>query len=352
MKTNLLVALLSTLSVLSTACTMEVNGNSEELNEESVSEAGNEIIIGNGDRLSGLVLSGAMANGALLNGVQFAGMTLSGEAISNVSVDGTALRGTLPSGQIISGTDFIGARMTGNLSDGTNVTMVILDIAPSSDPEILFYNMAYEAPDGSHTPVCGTDENGADILGYPLSGRWDHSVGTATGGSHIDDTVRFGIACRGAAIAKCVELGFKPWSETQECNASNDCHTVSLKDLHQACTRMIRADYCGDGASHTSVGTEVDTFDAFGLQSEDSVSWNLEAEWTQAGAQCVLQTRWVSSNYGDVAAYMQAHCPSRYTPPGSGSSCGSTTSTFFTESGYSVSLDSRVLLRNKSEVHQ
>lgn len=350
MKKNLIVALLS--STMSMACTMEVSHHSEKLSEEAVEESGSEIRIGNGDRLSGLVLSGAVANGEHLIGIQKAGMNMSGEALSDISINGTSLNGRLPSGQLISGTDFIGARMIGNLSGGSSVSIVILNIEASSDSEILHYDIAYEAPDGSHSPVCGTDGNGQSILGYPLAGRWDHSVGTATGGAHIDDSDRFGIACRGAAIAKCVELGYKPWSKTQECNASGDCQDVSLKDLHQACTRMVRADYCGDGASHTEVGTEVDTFDAFGLQSEDSVTWNLEAEWTQSGAQCVLHTRWDSSNYGNVASYMQAHCPSRYTPPGSGTSCGQAGSTFFTENGYSVPLSSRVVLRNKSEAHQ
>ncbi len=350
MKKQLIFALLS--STLSMACTMEVSSHSEELNEESVSEDASEIRIGNGDRLSGLVLSGAVANGEHLLGIQLAGMNMSGEALSDVSINGTSLNGRLPSGQLISGTDFVGTRMVGNLSGGSNVSIVILGIQPSNDSDILYYDFAYEAPDGSHTPVCGTDQNGENILGYPLAGYWDHSAGTPTGGSHIDDATRFGIACRGAAIAKCVELGYKPWAKTQECNASGDCHDVDLKDLHQACTRMIRADYCGDGASHTEIGTEVDTFDAFGLQSEDSVAWNLEAEWTQSGAQCVLHTRWVSSNYGNVASYMQAHCPSRYTPPGSGTGCGQASSTFFTENGYSVPMASRVVLRNKSEVNQ
>ena len=36
---------------------------------------------------------------------------------------------------------------------------------------------------------------------------------------------------------------------------------MSLASYHQACTRMARADYCGDGTSHTQDGTWIEYYD-------------------------------------------------------------------------------------------
>jgi hypothetical protein len=124
-----------------------------------------------------------------------------------------------------------------------------------------------------------------------------------------------------------------------------------MQPLHQACVRMVRADYCGDGTSHTQVGTEIDVYDTFKIESADeTVPGSLEAEWGVDGAQCVLHTRWVSAAYGDVQQYMQDHCPGRYNPQSP--VCGKSGSTFNTEVGYSISMDERALLRNRSVVHQ
>jgi hypothetical protein len=70
------------------------------------------------------------------------------------------------------------------------------------------------------------------------------------------------------------------------------CTTISLRDHHQACTRMARADYCGDGRPHTVTGTPIDIFDRLKnpVQIEGTkslVNWSIEAEWGPEGARCV-----------------------------------------------------------------
>jgi len=42
--------------------------------------------------------------------------------------------------------------------------------------------------------------------------------------------------------------GYKPWKVV---------NGQSLWAYHQACTRMMRADYCGDGRPHTREGTPI-----------------------------------------------------------------------------------------------
>jgi hypothetical protein len=98
-------------------------------------------------------------------------------------------------------------------------------------------------------------------------------------------------ACRGGAIAKCVEWGYRPWATAVECDDER-CFEISLTDHHQACTRMARADYCGDGTPHTENGTLIDIYDDLSppIASAEAAghhSWGVEAEWGPAGATCV-----------------------------------------------------------------
>jgi hypothetical protein len=105
------------------------------------------------------------------------------------------------------------------------------------------------------------------------------------GGAKISDgAITF--ACRGiSAIAKCVDMGYRPWASW---------FGQSLDRHHQACVRMVRADLCGDGTSYTENGRAINVYDALGVQvSEDNtliggvLEWAFEAEWTPDGARCI-----------------------------------------------------------------
>ena len=70
---------------------------------------------------------------------------------------------------------------------------------------------------------------------------------------------------------------------------------TALADYHQACTRMARADYCGDGQTHTQEGTAIDLYDRLSLLKPDPSPMSLfEATWTPSGAYCVARERWLS----------------------------------------------------------
>src|SRR5690606_3262165 len=88
-------------------------------------------------------------------------------------------------------------------------------------------------------------------------------------------------ACRGAALAKCVEWGYHP---------EGTVSSTLLSDHHQACTRMVRADYCGDGEHHTENGTVIDVDDSLGI-NEFETSWVIEAAWGEDGALCLNEPR-------------------------------------------------------------
>ncbi|MEJ7598993.1 MAG: ADYC domain-containing protein [Kofleriaceae bacterium] len=89
-------------------------------------------------------------------------------------------------------------------------------------------------------------------------------------------------ACRGqGAIAKCVEMGYKPWAAVGG---------VGLRAHHTACVRMVRGDYCGDGRAWTQDGNKINVYDALGIQ-RDEAPWSIDAEWTTAGATCIRKSR-------------------------------------------------------------
>ena len=78
--------------------------------------------------------------------------------------------------------------------------------------------------------------------------------------------------------------------------------THSNADVHQSCTRLARADYCGDGRPWTLDGTTIDAYDVLGVQARlGDPSFGFEAAWGEHGAICVNETRYVVQDQsGDV----------------------------------------------------
>lgn len=286
----------------------------------------------NGFSQNGFSQNGAAASGATITGIDFTGMTLSGTSITNVTLSGTQLVGVVASDAgIISGNDWKGVEMRAQLSNGYVYTAKITVVLPweaaagksqngptlngfsqngfsqngfsqngfsqngaggrhtytlpdagpiayvPGTPDMLAYAVVLELPSGDQ-PLCGLDANGDPVPAIPLAGRWDYRRAVPGGGAHIDDPSQFTFACMGAALAKCVELGYWPWT------------SADAADHHEACTRMIRADYCGDGTPHTVNGMYIDLYDNEGIQV-DTENWPFEAEWKADGARCVAHQR-------------------------------------------------------------
>jgi hypothetical protein len=244
----------------------------------------------NGRSLNGRSLNGRSLNGRSLNGVSLEGVTLAGALTGEVWLQGTVFHGVDDEGEALSKKDFVGAVFTGTLDDQTTLALRIDAMSPSpEDHSIQRYAVSY-ATDEGRRPLC-VDDDGDPTTAIPLQGRWSYAEGAPGGGAKIADPSAFTFACRGHALAKCVELGYAPWKSVKvKAPGGHGNLDLSLADHHQACTRLIRADYCGDGSANTVDGTLLNLYDGIGIQ-DDTEGWSFEAEWGPGGARCVSRAR-------------------------------------------------------------
>jgi hypothetical protein len=211
----------------------------------------------------------------------------------------------LQGGQLVAspaGKKVAGTVLQGTASDGKPVEVAICSAEPSpEDSELVWYRIE------AWNPVAQDWENPCVAVGrtpnpraLAVRGVWDAT------GARQDVPGRFTFACENGAITKCIRWGYKPWASRGG---------KPLTELHQACTRMARADYCGDGRSHTHEDTTIDMYDQLGLlapSTEVSADWDpargsFEAAWGPDGATCLSHTR----DGRAVEAVLQG-CPSRF----------------------------------------
>jgi hypothetical protein len=241
-------------------------------------------------------------NGIALNGAYFEDRFVTELSLDDVIIPGRRSGKKQTADLNLSGTRFVypghklvGAVFTATLDDGSTLPVRIDAVEERWHRDIrdvIHYYASYES-DAGRQPLCGVDENGDPVGAIPLIGAWDYSEGTETGGAKIDDPRVFTFACEGFVIDKCVDAGYKPWLSLRVCHGWGwwrKCEDVSLAGLHQACTRMLRADFCGDGVSYTEDDILVALYDGFGIRY-DSEPWELEAEWDEDGAICAGQYR-------------------------------------------------------------
>jgi hypothetical protein len=147
--------------------------------------------------------------------------------------------------------------------------------APNAD--ILVYAVSYQTTAGAQA-LCGYELDGSEVQAIPVAGTFNYGQGVAGGGSYTTSTTVFTFSCRHYAIAKCVEFGYAPWKTT---------NGTTLQNAWVACTRLLRADYCGDGTPNTVDGTIIDVYDRYNILKVSMPSWPVEAEWGPDGATCM-----------------------------------------------------------------
>jgi hypothetical protein len=203
-------------------------------------------------------------------------MLASAAELRSVEADGTEFKATFADGRVLRSRDLVGARLTMAV-DGRAVRIRIDAVERDPDTragEIWLHTFSTQGPDGTWRNICEAGPDGRR-QGFPLAGRvrpGDATLDPAEPGT-LD------ITCTGGARGKCVRFGYLPWGE-------------GGLDRYNACVRMVRADYCGDGRGTTRDGMPIDTYDDRGIQKPDNdPAHAFEAGWTAAGAVCVRHVR-------------------------------------------------------------
>jgi hypothetical protein len=148
----------------------------------------------------------------------------------------------------------------------------LAQVAPFTD--VWEYDLDLSSNYGPWEKLC-VDDDGNPTRALLVPDVWDTTGNKVS--PRPDGAMTF--ACKDAAIAKCVLMGYRPWATR---------NGVSLADYHQACTRMVRADYCGNGTSYTQNGTPIHVLDQLGIQTLDpGADYDIEAEWGPNGATCL-----------------------------------------------------------------
>lgn len=132
-------------------------------------------------------------------------------------------------------------------------------------------------------PLCAAHSDGTHYA-VVLPGR------EQADGSLADDPTRYAVSCTSGALAKCLRMGYAPWTPTMTAAQSDPAGT--LLPMFNACVRMVRGDYGGAGVPFTENGQRIDVYDDAGLQRADmQPSQAFEAGWNEHGAVCVHHMR-------------------------------------------------------------
>jgi hypothetical protein len=231
----------------------------------------------------------AMVAGLFLIAVSALAAPPASAPVPSVLVDGTAFHIRLPDGSVLAQEQLPGTVLT--LGDGTGAQRKIRIDAVEHDArdptgEVLLYTLSEpDAATGEWHNACSPDPDGRQ-LGFPLAGAFTPDgryvpASEATPG-------RILITCTGGAEGKCIRFGYKPWRILPD--------GLSLEPFYQACVRLVRADYGGDGVGHTRNGTPIDLFDRIGIQRDEiAPGMTLEAAFGPDGAVCVAHMRLVDA---------------------------------------------------------
>jgi hypothetical protein len=226
-----------------------------------------------------MTLNGVQMNGRVINGRDLNGMNLgngsivyNGVQLEGLELDGSTLTAVADDGSVLTGTAMLGARLPATNADGEIVEVEVAAVHPTPGrPDLTSYTLT----------LAGANICADDAAGIFLAGVWDETATRRDGLAGAQDFA-YTFACSGGALAKCVDWGYAPW--------------VVGQDVHQSCTRMVRADYCGDGDSYTKDGTLIEVGDAIGVQTfVTDPDMEFEAGWGPSGAVCVNKPRFWES---------------------------------------------------------
>jgi hypothetical protein len=190
-------------------------------------------------------------------------------AQAQLSVENTEFVLHIEGGRTLRSHDLVGATLKLSLG-GKDIDVTIASVEDDPDAvggRVLLHRFVVEAASGRPTDMCAPDAEDRS-RGFPVP----------------DGRGGFELTCTSGAIGKCVRSGYRPWEEQPG--------GAPLRALHQACIRMMRADYGGDGRANTRDGTAIRVCDRYGVRKcRGNVPLVFEAAWGPEGATCVAHPR-------------------------------------------------------------
>jgi hypothetical protein len=205
--------------------------------------------------------------------------------LRSLDVVGTHFKATLSDGRALDSTELVGATLTVAGAGGAmRIRIDAVEPDPGFDPsaggpaDVLLHSFSIEGPDGAWTHLCEPGPDGRR-WGFPIPGRarGDGTIAPAEPGV-------FELTCAGGAQGKCVRFGYRPWEQR--------LGEPSAWSLYNACIRLVRADYSGDGKGTTRNGQPIEIVDAVGIrESGDDPAHDFEAGFSPEGAVCVRHVR-------------------------------------------------------------
>jgi hypothetical protein len=256
-------------------------------------------------------------SGGLTVLAKYARPMLRGDKVNNLHIERGELVGEVL-GQTKRGSELIGTFLAGYAKSGNSGSSVQLRIegaslgtsgeggtlTPDDDQtgSTYFYTVSRKDPSapGGWAPLCHPNWEGR-IDAIPVAAIWGEH------GDRVESTTDFTFACVHGVIAKCYRWGYRPWESAPSHNPN-----ISRVKVHQTCTRAARADYCGNGDTHTLNNTPVDVYDSLQLPvtTSDTLSqpgvrasrvtaklgdedkYPFEAGYDEWGARCLSHWRW------------------------------------------------------------
>jgi ADYC domain len=218
-------------------------------------------------------------------------------SVKAVTVEGAEFSVAFADGSILPREALKGMVLTFGDGSGRQRRLRIDSVEPDpkdKDGEVMLYGLSeQDLESGEWRNACLPDPDGRR-LGFPLAGSF------TADGRYEPAKGKLLITCTGGAEGKCVRFGYKPWGRAAD--------GTSLLPYYQACVRLVRADYAGDGRGTTRNGQPIDIYDKLGVQPPTyDLPYAFEAGFSPDGATCVRHIR-VKENA--TLASVEASAPS------------------------------------------
>lgn len=254
-------------------------------------------------------IGGVWLNTSAIGPRQFSQIDLDGQALDGLTLTGVFIPWQVTQWRRLDTIEFVDGQLRGerggNVYTGAQLVGSRWELSPEEGDPVEVRISAYTeipgaparytfktgGPGGQDVYVCDPAPGG-DRTALLIE---DLTVDHETGAMAARASTMY-VACLSGAVGKAFQWGYDPGA--------------GISDF-EAAVRMVRADYCFDGSSWTTVGTSMQVQDIWGPGPFLFPEHATEAVWTSAGLACLTQPRWTVYTAGQVQCQGQPipSCP-------------------------------------------